>query len=143
MPHRRRIAALQLIQRIRQHEIDGHAARMAVVRDEQTRLQAEIAALDTQVDAEGRVTTPETAAYLASFLRAAGARRAHLQTQLSKADRKAAALEHQLMEAFRDAKVNDTVLDQAQDRQQDHHDRQDRAATEEIARTVFLRTRRR
>ncbi|MGE4325697.1 MAG: hypothetical protein AB7E21_06240 [Pseudodonghicola sp.] len=139
MPERRRIAALKLIQRIRQHEIDGHAARMTALRAEQARVQAQIETLDTQVNREGRVTIPETAGYLASFLRAARTRRARLEAELRRLDTQAEAIEAELLESFRDAKVNDTVLDRARDGQKAHEDRQEAAATEEVARNVYLR----
>jgi flagellar export protein FliJ len=139
MPERRRIAALKLIGRIRQHEIDGHAARMTALRAEQARVQAQIAALDAQVDREGRVTTPETASYLASFLRAAQTRRSRLKAELRRLDTEAEAIEAELLESFREAKVNDTVLDRARDAQKAHEGRQEAAATEEIARNVYLR----
>lgn len=142
MPGRRRIAALQLIQRIRQHEIDGHAARMNAIRGEQARLQEQVQELDDRVAAEGRVTAPETAAYLAGFLRAARVRRAYLSDKIAALDRQAAEIEDALLDSYRDAKVNDAVLDRALDGQRQHLDRQEAAAMEEIARNVYLRQQR-
>lgn len=141
MPERRRIAALELIQRIRQHEIDGHAARMNAIRGEQGRLHEQVEELDARVAAEGRVIDPETAPYLAGFLRAARARRGFLTDRIAELDRQAAEIEDELLSAFRDAKVNEAVLDRAQDAQRQHLDRKEAAASEEVARNVYLRRR--
>lgn len=139
MPERRRIAALELIGRIRQHEIDDLGARMTALREAQSRVQDQIAALDTQVDREGRVTSPENAGYLASFLRAARARRNRLSAQFAQLETEAAMIEAELLEAFRETKINDAVLDRARDSQKLHQNRIETTAAEEVARNAYLR----
>lgn len=141
MPARRRISALRLIQRIKQYEIDGFAARMTAIRAEQAALQQELTALQTRVEREGHVASPEAAPYLAGFLRAVEARRAFLNGQLDRLAAKAAEIEAQLLETYRKAKTNDAVLDSSLDQQRRHEDRQESAETEEIARNVYLRQR--
>lgn len=142
MPARRRISALRLIQRIKQHEIDGYAARMTAIRAEQATLQEELKALQARAETEGHVTSPEAAPYLAGFLRAVEARRALLTEQLEELDRKAAEIEAQLLGTYREAKTNDAALDSSLDQQRRHEDRQEQSETEEIARNVYLRQRR-
>lgn len=142
MPARRRISALKVIQRIKQHEIDGYAARMTAIRAEQAALQEELAALQTRAEAEGHVTSPEAAPYLAGFLRAVEARRALLNEQLDALNEKAAEIEAQLLGTYREAKTNDAALDRSLDDQRRHEERQAAAETEEIARNVYLRHRR-
>ncbi|TDK50228.1 hypothetical protein [Antarcticimicrobium luteum] len=141
MPARRRISALRLIQRIKQHEIDGYAARMTAIRAEQANLHEEIKALQARVESEGHITSPEAAPYLAGFLRAVEARRALLTGQLAALDEKAAGIEAQLMGSYREAKTNDAALDQSLEQLQKHEDRREAAETEEIARNVYLRNR--
>ncbi len=142
MPARRRISALRLIQRIKQHEIDGYAARMTAIRAQQATLQDELKALQDKVEAEGHATTPEAAPYLAGFLRAVEARRSYLRERLEELDRKAAEIEAQLLGSYREAKTNDAALDTSLEQQRQHDDRREQAETEEIARNVYLRRQR-
>ncbi len=142
MPAQRRISALKLIQRIKQHEIDGYAARMTAIRAEQAALHQELEALQVRVETEGHVTSPEVAPYLAGFLRAVEARRTLLNDQLAALDKKAAGLEAQLLGSYREAKTNEAALDSSLDQQRQHETRQETAETEEIARNVYLRQRR-
>ena len=141
MPARRRISALRLIQRIKQYEIDGFAARMTAIRAEQAELQQELQALQARVETEGHVSSPEAAPYLAGFLRAVEARRGFLNDQLQQLDAKAAEIEAQLLGSYRAAKTNEAVLDSSLEQQRQHEDRQETAETEEIARNVYLRQR--
>lgn len=141
MPTRRRISALRLIQKIKQHEIDGYAARMTSIRAEQAALQEELAALQTRAEQEGHVTSPEAAPYLAGFLRAVEARRAFLTGKLDVLQQKAAQIEAQLLGSYREAKSNDAALDTSLEQQRQHENRQELAETEEIARNVYLRRR--
>lgn len=143
MPARRRISALRLIQRIKQYEIDGFAARMAVIRSEQADIQAELRRLQGLIETDGHVTSPETAPYLAGFLRAVEARRGFLNERLKTLEAKAAEIEAQLLGTYREAKTNEAVLDNSLEQQRQHDDRQQLAETEEIARNVYLRQRRR
>jgi len=142
MPARRRISALKLIQRIKQHEIDGYAARMTAIRSEQAALQDELKALQARAESEGRVTSPEAAPYLAGFLRAVEARRALLTEKLDALQARAAEIEAQLLGSYREAKTNDAVLDSSLRQQRQHEERQEQTETEEIARNVYLRQRR-
>ncbi|GAA6199899.1 hypothetical protein [Aquicoccus sp. SU-CL01552] len=141
MPTRRRISALRLIQKIKQHEIDGYAARMTSIRAEQAALQEELAALQTRAEQEGHVTSPEGAPYLAGFLRAVEARRVFLTGKLDALQQKAAQIEAQLLGSYREAKTNDAALDTSLEQQRQHETRQEMAETEEIARNVYLRRR--
>ncbi|PCH66590.1 MAG: hypothetical protein COC12_12810, partial [Rhodobacteraceae bacterium] len=60
----RRITAIKLVQRIKQYEIDGHAAKLAVIRARQADLQGEIKNLAQMRDREGHASTLESAPYL-------------------------------------------------------------------------------
>lgn len=142
MPARRRISALRLIQRIKQYEIDGYAARMNAIRAEQAEVQQELSALQARVETEGHVTSPEAAPYLAGFLRAVEARRGFLNEKLEQLDARAAEIEAQLLGSYRAAKTNEAVLDSSLEQQRRHEDRLESAETEEIARNVYLRQRR-
>jgi len=142
MPARRRISALRLIQRIKQYEIDGYAARMNAIRAEQAEVQQELSALQTRVETEGHVASPEAAPYLAGFLRAVEARRGFLNEKLQQLDARAAEIEAQLLGSYRAAKTNEAVLDSSLEQQRQHENRLESAETEEIARNVYLRQRR-
>ncbi|MDF1716275.1 MAG: hypothetical protein P1U75_06330 [Antarcticimicrobium sp.] len=141
MSVQRRISALKLIQRIKQHEIDGYAARMTAIRSEQAALQDELAALQARAEKEGHVASPESAPYLASFLRAVEARRAFLNGKLDALQTRAEEIEAQLLGVYREAKTNDAALDTSLAQQRQHENRQELAETEEIARNVYLRRR--
>lgn len=138
----RRISALQLIQRIKQHEIDSYAARMNVIRSEQATLQAELEELQARLDREAHISSPEGAPYLAGFLRAIETRRAYLSAQLEELEHQAAEIEAQLMGTFTEARANDVVLEGSLREKRKQEDRQEFAAAEEIARNLFLRKRR-
>lgn len=138
----RRISALQLIQRIKQHEIDSFAARMTLIRNEQAALQNELRDLQARLEDEAHISSPEDAPYLAGFLRAVEARRAFLSEQLAELDRQAETIERELLGIYKEAKANDAVLDRSLEEKRKQDERREIAATEEIARNLYLRNRR-
>jgi hypothetical protein len=142
MPLQRKITAIKLVQRIKQHEIDGLAAKLATIRVRQATLHDEIDNLMRLRDREGHATTPEAAPYLAGFLRAIKARCDFLTEQLAELDHDAADIELQLYSAFIELKANDSALSQAEKEVRLGHERAETAATEEVARIMYLRRRR-
>lgn len=138
----RRITAIKLVQRIKQYEIDGHAAKLAVIRARQADLQAELKNLTQMRDREGHASTLEAAPYLASFLRAIKSRSSYLTGQLAELDRESADMELQLQTAFAESKANESALNRAEEEVKLERERAEIAASEEIARSMYLRRRR-
>jgi hypothetical protein len=138
----RRITAIKLVQRIKQHEIDGFAANLAAIRAQQADLQNELRNLIQMRDREGHASTIEAAPYLASFLRSVKSRSIYLDEQLAELDREATDIELQLQTAFAESKANEAALSKAEDEVKLERERMEIAASEEIARNMYLRRRR-
>ncbi len=138
----RRITAIRLVQRIKQHEIYGYAAQLASIRARQTALHEETENLIRMRDREGHADTPEAALYLAGFLRAIRARNDFLNEQLAELDRDATGIETRLLTAFTESKANESALSRAEAEVTLERERAEIATAEEIARNMYLRKRR-
>ncbi len=135
----RRIQALTVIQRIKEHELDTHAAQMGQIRSHQAQLQTELDKLQHQVDNEAHITSPEAAPFLAGFLKAVETRRAFIQTEMQKLDEKAALIEGQLFETYTEARTNNAVLDKSLLEKRREENLAETASLEEIARNRYLK----
>ncbi|MDC0739446.1 hypothetical protein N6L24_14250 [Cognatishimia sp. SS12] len=142
MPQRRRIKALQVLQRLKEHELDQHAAEMGEIRAHQAQLQTEITTLQTRLETEAQITAPESAPYLAGFLNAVNSRRAFLDAEMHKLDQKAAQIEGRLLQTYTEARSNESVLNKTLHTQRRIEDMAETTALEEIARTRYLRQKR-
>lgn len=131
-----------LVQRIKQHEIDGYAANLANIRTRQTAIHDELENLIQLRDREGHVSTPEAAPYLAGFLRAIKARSSWLAEQLAELDREATDVEQLLHAAFTEVHANESVLSRAEEEVKLERERAEIATAEEIARSMYLHRRR-
>ncbi|MGH1466603.1 MAG: hypothetical protein ACRBBQ_14720 [Cognatishimia sp.] len=139
MDRNRRIEALTVIQRIKEHELDGHAAQMGQIRAQQATLQSELSDLQQRVETEAHITSPESAPFLAGFLQAIETRRAYLQQELAKLDEKAALIEGRLYETYTEARTNEAVLDKSLLEKRKEADHAETASLEEVARNRYLR----
>ncbi|GAA6209922.1 hypothetical protein NBRC116601_32150 [Cognatishimia sp. WU-CL00825] len=139
MDRNRRIEALSVIQRIKEHELDGHAAQMGQIRVQQAQLQTEMSDLQHRVDTEAHINTPEAAPFLAGFLQAIETRRAFLQQELQKLDEKAALIEGRLFETYTEARTNEAVLDKSLLEKRKEADLAETTSLEEVARNRYLR----
>ncbi|WP_372886319.1 hypothetical protein [Shimia sp.] len=138
MPNRR-IAALELLHRVKEQEIDGIGVRLRDIRTEQEKITAEINSLRQRAVDESQCATPETLPYLSGFLGAIERRRGLLGARLDKLDETARSIEDELRLAFVEAKRNEAVLDLARERHQLDEARRENAEAAEIAQNIYLR----
>lgn len=139
MGRKRRIAALGLLRRIRQYEVDTISARLSAIREKQYKLQNDLANLSHIQDREGHANTPEAAAFLAGFLNAIQTRRRYLDERLSRQSVNAEAIEAELLEVFRQKKSLDFVLDQAEEKLRLEREAVSFSELEDTSRNRYLR----
>ncbi len=139
MDRSRRIQALGVLQRIKEHELDAHAAQMGQIRLHQAKLQDEVTRLNEQVETEAQITSPESAPFLAGFLQAVETRKAFLQSEITTLDKKAALIEGQLFDTYTEVRSNKAVLDKTLLDKRKEEDMAEASALEEIARNRYLR----
>lgn len=139
MDRARRIESLQVLQRVKEHELDTHAAQMGQIRAHQAQIQAELDKLDDRIANEAHITSPESAPFLAGFLKAIETRRAFLQKEMEKLDKEAALIEGQLFETYTEARSNEAVLDKNLFEKRREEDMAETASLEEVARNRYLR----
>lgn len=135
----RRIAALELLHRVKQQEIDGIGVRLRDIRSEQGRISAEISDLRQRAIDESQQASPETLLFLSDFLTAIEQRRSLLLTRLAKLNDAAQEIEDQLKTAFIDSKRNEVVLDLARQKHQLSEERRESSEAAEIAQNIYLR----
>lgn len=139
MDRARRIESLQVLQRVKEHELDTHAAQMGQIRAHQAQIQAELDKLDDRIANEAHITTPESAPFLAGFLKAIEARRGFLQIEMDRLDKEAALIEGRLFETYTEARSNEAVLDKNLIEKRREEDIAETASLEEVARNRYLR----
>lgn len=139
MDRTRRIESLQVLQRVKEHELDTHAAQMGQIRAHQAQIQSELDKLDHRIANEAHITSPESAPFLAGFLRAIETRRAFLQIEMEKLDKEAALIEGRLFETYTEARSNEAVLDKNLFEKRREEDMAETASLEEVARNRYLR----
>lgn len=139
MDRTRRIQALQVLQRIKEHELDGHAAKMGLIRSHQAQVQSEIDKLDERLATEAHISSPEAAPFLAGFLKAIQTRRAFLEKEMARLDNDAAQIEDQLFDTYTEARSNEAVLDKTLIEKRREEDLAETASLEEVARNRYMR----
>ena len=139
MDRARRIESLQVLQRVKEHELDTHAAAMGQIRAHQAQIQSELDQLDEKIRTEAHIDTPESAPFLAGFLKAIETRRAFLQQEMDRLDHEAAKIEGQLFETYTEARSNEAVLDKNLFEKRREEDMAETASLEEVARNRYLR----
>ncbi|MGV6810842.1 MAG: hypothetical protein ACWA47_01230 [Brevirhabdus sp.] len=139
MANRRRIAALELLNRLKQLELEQAGERIAAIRSEQALIEGEKSVLRTRAATEGQVVSAETLPFVADFLASLDQRRAQLDSRLNELESQAAGLENALMKAFVEAKTQSTVLQQACRSFQLQQARAVDAETMEVGQAVYLR----
>lgn len=139
MDRSRRIESLQVLQRIKEHELDTHAAQMGQIRAHQAQVQAELDKLDERIATEAHITTPESAPFLAGFLKAIETRRGFLQMEMDRLNQEAAQIEGRLFETYTEARSNEAVLDKNLLEKRREDELAETATLEEVARNRYLR----
>lgn len=139
MDRRRRIESLQVLQRIKEHDLDTQAAKMGEIRSHQATIQAELDKLEERIATEAHITTPESAPFLAGFLKAIETRRAFLQMEMDRLDKEAARIEGRLFETYTEVRSNEAVLDKTLVEQRREEEFAETVALEEVARNRYLK----
>lgn len=143
MSRNRRIAALEVLQRIKQQELDGIGARLSDIRTEQSWINEQLVSLSQLASREVEAATTETLPFLSDFLQATELRRKALTLRLEDLAKAAQDIEEELKSAFIDSKKNEVVLDIARTKDQLAEQRRETAETAEVAQNIYLRHRQR
>ena len=142
MAGRRQIAALKLINTIRQHELDAIGAQLAGLRAQQTLLTEQSAALTQRAIAEQTGSTLETQAYLPAYLSSVDRQQRGLAAEGDALSGQIDTLEDALFAQFRALKTTQTVLSKAQTEAKSDADRAEQAALDDASRALFALQRR-
>ena len=142
MAGRRQIAALKLINTIRQHELDAIGAQLSGLRAQQTSLTEQSAALTQRAIAEQTGSTLETQAYLPAYLSSVDRQQRGLAAEGDALSGQIDSLEHALFAQFRALKTTQTVLSKAQTEAKADADRTEQAALDDASRALFALQRR-
>ena len=137
----RRISALEVLQRIKQQEIDGIGSRLTAIREKQSQIDRALCELRQLAITEANNTSPETLPFLPDFLKAIEQRSRLLAEQLNVLNEEGLSIEEELRSAFLDGKKNEVVLDIARQKNKLHEAQRETAEMTEIAMNVFLKRR--
>lgn len=128
----KRIAALQLIQRLNQFEIDALGRQLNVVRSKMDVIDTQLGDLQSQLDRETYSISVESAPYLAGFLGAVKKQKQFLHLELGTLTIQSTEIETLLMERFIQSKTYEIPLRSAQRNQQLRIDRHESQELDEI-----------
>ena len=142
MAGRRQIAALKLINTIRQHELDAIGAQLSGLRAQQTSLTEQSAALTQRAIAEQTGSTLETQAYLPAYLSSVDRQQRGLAAEGDALTGQIDTLENALFAQFRALKTTQTVLSKVQTEAKADADRTEQAALDDASRALFALQRR-
>ena len=112
---------------------------MGEIRSHQATIQAELDKLEARIATEAHITTPESAPFLAGFLKAIETRRAFLQMEMDRLDKEAARIEGRLFETYTEVRSNEAVLDKTLVEQRREEEFAETVALEEVARNRYLK----
>ncbi|MGJ8558551.1 MAG: flagellar motor protein [Sulfitobacter geojensis] len=110
MALRDRMAALKLIDRIKQHEMETIGADLAERRATEKDLSDQSAKLHEDAVREAADSTEDTRIFLPAYLNSVKLRQEDLAERQAAAAEKTAAIEEELFKAFREAKTTEQVL---------------------------------
>jgi len=139
MANSRRIAALDLLHRLKQLELEQTGEKLVEIRREQGVIDAEKSDLQRRAIEETQVTSPEALPFVADFLASLEARKTQLNDRMVELDRAAAGFEDALTNAFIDAKTQETVLGQARRALKLEQAQREEAESAEVGQRVFQR----
>jgi hypothetical protein len=107
---RNRLAALRLIDRIKQHEMETIGSDLARLRAAQKDIDDQSQKLRHDAQHEASTSTDETRKFLPSFLASVDIRQATLSKQRQAMDKEVSIAETKLFAAFRETKTTEQVL---------------------------------
>ncbi|MDF3414847.1 flagellar motor protein [Sulfitobacter sp. M57] len=110
MALKNRLAALQLIDRIKQHEMETIGAELAKLRAEEKALEDQSAELHADALREAANSTEDTRAFLPAYLNSVEVIQQGLAEDRAATAAQAAQSEEQLFAAFRETKTTEQIL---------------------------------
>ncbi|KFE35664.1 flagellar export protein FliJ [Thioclava atlantica] len=138
---RDRIAALDVIGRLRRRELEEQAAELATLNAQVARLEGERDTLVARARDELHVTSLETAPYAAGFREAVRETVSWLDTEIGALNQRRQPLEDRMRALFQDAKTYDKLLEQARAKKAADLARREQAQIEERTLQRWLRDR--
>ncbi|AQS46953.1 hypothetical protein BMG03_03440 [Thioclava nitratireducens] len=138
---RNRIAALEVIGRLRRRELEEQAGELSKLNAQVARLESERDTLTARARAELHVTSPETAPYAAGFREAVRETVSWLDQEIGTLNERRVPLEDRMRELFREAKTYDTLLDRARAERAAELAKREQAQVEERTLQRWLRDR--
>lgn len=114
MRRARQIKALKLMQRIEKMRLDEQSSALGKIRAHKAKLDQELDQLSVRQIEEGRIDGPESAPYLAGFLRALANRRLFLEKQRDDVARQAELAEDHVRATYSGMRRTGNVLDRAE-----------------------------
>lgn len=134
----RRLASLNLVHRVNTHALEAIGADLAAVRARQATLTFEQDALKAQAQFEAAHTTPESYAFLSSYLISVEQRQQQLTEQSEVLEEQAELLEEQLLTAFQQVKTNEAVKGKTVQEIREGLERKEMQAMDDASRALFL-----
>ena len=110
MALRDRIAALKLINRIKQHEMETLGAALAGLRDAEKELEDQSARLRKDALSEATQSTEDTRSFLPAYLKSVETRQFSLTDECAIIADKTVLAEEKLFQSFRESKTTEQVL---------------------------------
>ncbi|MGC1504561.1 MAG: flagellar motor protein [Sulfitobacter sp.] len=110
MALRDRLAALQLIDRIKQHEMEAIGAQLAELRATEKNLADQSAKLQDDALREAADSNEDTRIFLPAYLKSVELRQHGIAEERATASKKTALVEEKLFGAFRESKTTEQVL---------------------------------
>jgi flagellar biosynthesis chaperone FliJ len=137
---KRRIAALELIERLKTHEMEGEVRELGLLHGRIDALEQERRALFGRLESEAHIVSIEAAPYVGNFIRAIREEIAARDREIDRLDRQAEKLEAAVREKYHEVKTFSVALEQTRSALARDRDRRAAAALEE---QVSLRWKRR
>ncbi|RMH46338.1 MAG: hypothetical protein D6688_05005 [Alphaproteobacteria bacterium] len=136
---KRRIGAIALVKRISELECDKYKASLGRLQARLQEIEDEVAALNGLRDSEGRISSPDSAPYLAGFLTSIESRKRFLAQEAEAHRASIEDLMDRLQAAFLEVKTAEAAIRSASHQLQTEEKRREQGEIEEVAKTIFLR----
>jgi hypothetical protein len=138
MALRDRMAALQLIDRIKQHEMEAIGATLAELRAVEKDLTDQSAKLQADALREATESTEDTRIFLPAYLNSVEVLQQNLAEKHAAAAEKTALVEEQLFDAFRDSKTTEQVLQRVKTEVASEEARATASQMDDAGRALFM-----
>jgi len=140
---RRRLEALQKVQRLRRHELELTGAAMAELRQQEAWLEGELAELKEKALREARESSAETRTFLAPYLDAVSRTEGHIEARKAQLREELERVKEELYGRFLNEKVADQTAGRARTDIALDRRRAELLEMDEAARLTFIAARRR